>query len=680
MDMESGLKFSLQIEGLNKDAFELKAFSGREGLSELYEYTLELVSLSDAMRAEQIVDKPVCITILSDGNSQQFIHGIVQAFSVGDTGHHYTKYTLTLVPALRRLTLRHNSRIFQLKTGQEIIETLFKEMGIDDYAFSLGTPLAQREHCVQYRESDFDFISRLAAEEGMFYFTEHSENKHTLVFSDNTHTLKKAPSRLLYNPIGKGVAETTHIRDFAMHKVLSSSSVELKDYSFKNPEYSFAHQHQATELGHQHAQYEHYDYPGRYKSDDSGKPFSQYKMEELAKEAIVAHATSDIYGLCTGLKFDLDGHLDPSHNRDWLIVSMTQSGQQNLQHGPQNQEGQTLYSNTLKVIPGHRPWRASTNSKPRVDGPQIAKVVGPQGEEIFCDEHGRVKVHFPWDRDSKQDEFSSCWVRVSQGWAGAGYGMIAVPRIGHEVIISFLEGDPDQPIITGRTYHAANQSAYILPNHKTRTIIKTQTHKGEGFNELRLEDEAGQEQIYLHGQKDLDIVINQTRREWVGLDQHHKVGRHLLQMVTENTHSLVGKNITQECGQDQHIKIGRNLTQKVLGAINSFVGGGVVSKIDGAASHLIAASQETQIGANQRTQVNNESYLQASDIILEASQALTIKGPGGFIKIDSGGITIQGNVVKINEGGSPGKGTAPKPAEPQAPDQPVAPDAPDRRG
>jgi type VI secretion system secreted protein VgrG len=310
----------------------------------------------------------------------------------------------------------------------------------------------------------------------------------------------------------------------------------------------------------------------------------------------------------------------------------------------------------------------------------IGEVVGPKGEEIFCDEHGRVKVHFPWDRESKQDEHSSCWIRVSQGWAGAQYGFMAVPRIGHEVIVSFLNGDPDQPIITGRTYHATNVPPYLLPNHKTRTVIKTQTHQGEGSNEIRFEDQASIEQIYIHAQKDQDIVTENIHREFVGVDSHRQVGRNTYQSVTENSHRMVGKNVVEEFGQDHHQKIGRNLVQRILGKLSRFISGGMITKVEGGIVTQATASEEKEIGANQRTKVSNESYLTAKDIVLEAGNELTIKGPGGFVKIDGGGITISGTKVKINEGGSPGKGTAPTMVQPDETDKPQQPDDPDRRG
>ncbi|MBO2674553.1 type VI secretion system tip protein VgrG, partial [Shewanella algae] len=316
---------------------------------------------------------------------------------------------------------------------------------------------------------------------------------------------------------------------------------------------------------------------------------------------------------------------------------------------------------------------------PLVTGPHMAIVVGPDNEEIFCDEFGRVKVQFPWDRYGRADEQSSCWVRVSQGWAGGQYGFMAVPRIGHEVIVSFLEGDPDQPIITGRTYHAANPTPYLLPNHKTRTLFKTQTHKGEGFNELRFEDEASREQIYLHAQKDMDSVINNIKRTEIGLDEHITIGQDQFQLVKNNRHTQVAQDDIAKTDRDHQLLVGRNFIHKIIGAMKRYIGGGLITRIDGGNQTNIAASDERIIGADLLIKVGNASSQKAKTIVLDAGQELTIKGPGGFIKLDSGGVTISGNKVKINEGGSPGTATEPKAVDPEAPAEPTKPDLADRR-
>ncbi|HHY0363300.1 TPA: type VI secretion system tip protein TssI/VgrG, partial [Vibrio cholerae] len=560
------------------------------------------------------------------------------------------------------------------------ISQILQEMGVVDFSFALKRTLSQREFCVQYRESDLAFVHRLAAEEGITYYIEQADGKHTIIFFDDNTLISKYSGLVSHNSLAGGQADTPFVSQFHIEHQSESSHLTLKDYSFKKPNYGFLQEKTGSDLSFQQSSYEYYDFPGRYKNDGAGSAFSQLRLEYLRRESSLGSGKSNHPALRAGTKFDLSENLEASANRDWVVVEVAHQGTQPQALEEDGGHGATTYSNQFTVIPANKTWRAKPQPKPQVDGPMIAKVVGPAGEEIYCDEHGRVKVHFPWDRESKQNEHSSCWIRVSQGWAGAQYGFMAVPRIGHEVIVSFLHGDPDQPIITGRTYHATNVTPYILPNHKTRTVIKTQTHQGEGSNEIRFEDQASIEQIFIHAQKDQDIITENNHRELVGVDRHLRVGRNWLQMITENVNRMVGKNVIEEFGQDHQIKIGRDVIKQILGKISQHVVGGIISKIDGSAVTQIGASEEKEIGANQRVSVANESYLKATKVVLEAGDSLTIKGPGGFVKIDGGGVTISGTKVKINEGGSPDTGTPPAMIKPQDPDKPQEPDGPDKRG
>ncbi|MGM0826564.1 MAG: type VI secretion system Vgr family protein, partial [Pseudomonadota bacterium] len=277
-------------------------------------------------------------------------------------------------------------------------------------------------------------------------------------------------------------------------------------------------------------------------------------------------------------------------------------------------------------IPGDVPWRATPNPKPRVDGPQVAFVVGPDGEEIHCDEHGRVKVQFPWDRYAESNDTASCWVRVAQGWAGGGYGSIAIPRIGHEVIVAFLEGDPDQPLVTGRTYHAVNTAPYPLPEHKTRTVLRTQSHKSEGFNELRFEDQAGEEQIWLHAQKDLELLTLNDRVEETRHDSFLQVKNDRISEVDNDDHHTVhGKRFEHTEGQ-QHLTVQGTL------------------HINAGQAWLSESGRELHIKAGHK-------------VVLEAGNELTLNAGGSFLKLDGSGVTIVGPNVKVNAGGSPGSGS-----------------------
>ncbi|MBY7894641.1 type VI secretion system tip protein VgrG [Vibrio fluvialis] len=629
------LKYQFHVEGLEDDTLVVRGFDGLETLSSEringqpchgFRYQLELASRLANLTPEMVVDKVAELTLYRNDVLVQRVNGIVRRFTQGDTGHHHTFYSLTLVPALERLSLRHNSRIFQLNTVPEILSILLQEMGINDYAFALTRDCAQREFCVQYRETDLDFLHRLAAEEGLVYSFIHEEGKHTLIFSDASDSLPKLGEPIPYNTLAGGMIESPYISALSVHTQSEVSQTALQDYSFKKPAYSFAQQAVGTEMEHQQPDYEHFDAPGRYKNDVSGKAFSQIRLDYLRRNAHTATGNSNQPLLRPGVKFDLQEHLDDTLNRDWLVVSVTSQGTQPQALEEAGGNGATTYANQFTLIPAHRTWRATPQAKPQVDGPMIATVVGPQGEEIFCDEHGRVKLHFPWDRYSNGDEHSSCWVRVSQGWAGSQYGMIAIPRIGHEVIVSFLNGDPDQPIVTGRTYHATNTAPYALPDNKTKTVLRTETHQGQGYNELSFEDQAGSEQVYLHAQKDFDGLIENDHTSVIKHDKHLTVENDRFTQIKNNQHLTVG-------GESRESVTG-NRTLMVEGSLHVKTGSVWVNE----------SGTEVHIKAGQK-------------VVIEAGSEITVKAGGSFVKVDPAGVHLSGAGVNLNSGGSPGNGS-----------------------
>ncbi|EKO3381590.1 type VI secretion system tip protein VgrG [Vibrio fluvialis] len=629
------LKYQFHVEGLEDDTLVVRGFDGLETLSSEringqlchgFRYQLELASRLANLTPEMVVDKVAELTLYRNDVLVQRVNGIVRCFTQGDTGHHHTFYSLTLVPALERLSLRHNSRIFQLNTVPEILSILLQEMGINDYAFALTRDCAQREFCVQYRETDLDFLHRLAAEEGLVYSFIHEEGKHTLIFSDASESLPKLGEPIPYNTLTGGMIESPYISALSVHTQSEVSQTALQDYSFKKPAYSFAQQAVGTEMAYQQPNYEHFDAPGRYKDDVSGKAFSQIRLDYLRRNAHTATGKSNQPLLRPGVKFDLKEHLDDTLNRDWLVVSVTSQGTQPQALEEAGGHGATTYANQFTLIPAHRTWRATPQAKPQVDGPMIATVVGPEGEEIFCDEHGRVKLHFPWDRYSNGDEHSSCWVRVSQGWAGSQYGMIAIPRIGHEVIVSFLNGDPDQPIVTGRTYHATNTAPYTLPDNKTKTVLRTETHQGQGYNELSFEDQAGSEQIYLHAQKDFDGLIENDHTRVIKHDKHLTVENDRFTQIKNNQHLIVG-------GESRESVTG-NRTLMVEGSLHVKTGSVWVNE----------SGTEVHIKAGQK-------------VVIEAGSEITVKAGGSFVKVDPAGVHLSGAGVNLNSGGSPGSGS-----------------------
>ncbi|PSV87536.1 type VI secretion system tip protein VgrG [Photobacterium angustum] len=626
MATKTGLQFTFEVDGLDADAFAVTQFSGTDSLSLPFAFTIDLASRHPAYTPQETVDNTATLKVWRDGEQQQQWHGIIRRFTQGDTGHHHTLYQVEFVPPAARLALRHNSRIFQTQTVPEIISVILQELGITDVDFVLTRDYVQREYCVQYRETDLAFIDRIAAEEGLFYSFVHDNKKNTLRFSDDTQSAARLTAPLPYNSRSGGQSGVPFVRTFARHTQIRPSSAQLKDYSFKKPAYSFLQTANAKEADYQQANYEHYDYPGRYKDDASGKPFTSFRLESLRRDANTAYGESNTHGLIAGVNFALQEHDDEQCNDEWLVVAVNHMGTQPQALEEAGGQGVTTYNNDFIVIPGHRPWRAPYTAKPRVDGPQIAMVVGPEGEEIYCDEYGRVKVQFPWDRYSNSDDNASCWIRVSQGWAGSQYGMVALPRIGHEVIVSFLEGDPDQPIITGRTYHATNKPPYPLPANKTRTVLRTETHQGDGYNELRFEDQAGKEEIYVHAQKDVNMLVENDRKDDIKHDLHLDVDNERFTHIKTHDHLTVDGESRTHVKADQTLVVDGNLHMKQGQAL------------------LVDAGNEVHLKAGSKA-------------VIEAGAEITLKAGGSFIKIDASGVSISGAAVNINAGGSAGSGS-----------------------
>lgn len=619
--------FAFKADNHPESTFHVVDFSVEEGLSTPFTIQLTLASANSQLTEDDIVDKSGVLTLYRNQLVERYFNGVVFAFARGDTGRHHTFYTMTLVPEFSRLSLRTNSRIFQGKSVMDITEELLKEMNITNYALALRHEHEPREFCVQYCESDDAFIERLLAEEGIFYYFEHDKGNHTIVFADDNSVLESIPFPCLYNTNAGGVADSSYIRRLdAITKVKPTDAV-LNDYSFKQPSSDFKKAAFANQSDYQN-QYEHYMYPGRYKDHQVGATFTKTRINYLRSDAKTIEGEGDISQLTSGYMMSIDDHLSIQINQEWLITMVKHYGTQPQSLENAGSEGLTKYHNIFYALPKQQQWKPQPEPKPHIYGPQIAKVVGPADEEIYTDEFGRVKVQFPWDRYGQSDDKSSCWIRVSQDWAGAGYGGIMIPRVGHEVIVSFLEGDPDQPIVTGRGYHATNRQPYKLPEHKTITGFRTKTHKGDGYNEFYFDDENEKQLIRIHAEKDYDLKVKNVKNERIDFDHQVSIGNdqktdvahnRIITVEGEQHYTTKGKHIELR-ESDSNIEIKGDLIEKIAGIQSSCVDGGIV---------------------------------------LESKQKITLKVGGNFVVIDSGGVYINGPVVTINSGGTPGDTVTP---------------------
>jgi type VI secretion system secreted protein VgrG len=489
------VRFTFSTPADEAIAFDVVSFELTEGVSELYRLEVELVSFADNADFATLLDQPAVLTLWQQGEAVRHVHGLISSFEQGTTGHRRTRYRAVVEPQLARAGLQSDWRIFQHRPVPQLLEELFRERLWGALTQYVTHPHQNREFCVQAGDLDLDFFWRLSAEEGLISIFEHSEGSHGVVQVDQISqfgSLQGNPVLYVANP--GGAQQQPCLRRFTYREQVRTSTQVQRDYSFTHPRYNHEHAMFPQDMGSQRHDYARYDYPGRYKHDNAGKPFTQTKADALFGDARVAEVEGDDARLQPGIAFQLTGHARDDMNILWRPMHIKHKGRQFTALEEEAAEAQvgTTYAFTATLIPAQVEWHAPARPKPMIEGPQMAKVVGPPGEEIYCDEHGRVRVQFPWDRLGQDDDKSSCWVRVTQAWAGATWGHMAIPRIGQEVVVSFLNGDPDQPMITGRSYHVVNRPPYRLPDFKAVSPIRSKEHHGKRHNELRLDDTTGQ--------------------------------------------------------------------------------------------------------------------------------------------------------------------------------------------
>ncbi|WP_109079384.1 type VI secretion system tip protein TssI/VgrG [Aggregatibacter kilianii] len=599
----SGLQFTLEAGNLPPATFSVISFHFSSHYNELDALDVAVSSADSAINPAQVLDNHAVLSIWQDGVLQQTFSGMVSDFEQGDSGFRLTHYNLTIRPDLWRAGLRRNSRIFQQKDIESILSTLFAENKVMDYAFILRHPHSEREFCVQYRETDYEFLQRLTAEEGIFYYFEHRDGQHRLILTDDVATLVQSVS-LPYNLNKNAQLQEKCITSFRRREQLRPSRVQLKDYTFKKPNWAAS-----FESG---TGYEHYDFPGRFK-DGRGKQYTQYRLDGLRQDAHLGEGISNSPNLQVGKLFTLEGHPKASLNTLWQPVSVRYEGQQ-----PQSSEleaggNPTTLTANFEFIPSDQTWRPSQRTKPRIEGPQMAIVTGPKGEEIYTDNFGRIRLQFLWDREGKFDDHSSCWVRVTQPWAGKGWGMMAIPRVGHEVVVNFLDGDPDQPIVTGRAYHANNMSPAGLPANKTQMHIMSQTYKGGGYNGVMMEDSPGAQRLDFQAQKDMttDVINNKSmlvineHAESVTKNQDITVRGNRDKHVLEAELVSLSQNSINQVGINQSLTAEKTLIVSSQGGGIALVAGGASISLDKEGSVMIAGSGTVTINGQESVYINN---------------------------------------------------------------------------
>ncbi len=648
---------------LGEDALFLKSLKGTETLSKPFQFDLDMVSEIHDLDFTAVVDQPVTVGLQLAGGGERFINGICTRFGHGGLDEELVRYHAELRPWFWKLTLASDCRIFQNLSTPDIIETLFGELGFSDYKLSLQGSYIKREYCVQYMETAFDFVSRLMEDDGVFYFFEHEDGKHTMVLADDLSAHQPCPVKDLidYRPSPNPVARYGSIPICAFQQQVVTGSHAYKDYNFEKP----ADPLLATAQG-EGAPLERYEYPGGYVEPSVGDIRAKLRIEEWETPGKVLAGPSYAPTFCAGYKFTLQNHPRPDMNAAYVLHSVT------------HQATPDRYSNHFTAFPEDvlfRPPRITP--KARIFGAQTAVVVGKAGEEIWTDQYGRVKVQFHWDRLGKMDEESSCWIRVSQGWAGKQWGRFFLPRIGQEVVVSHLDGDPDRPLVTGAVYNAVQTTPYPLPAEQTKSTIKSDSSKGGGgFNELRFEDKKDSEEVFFHAQKDMLVKVLNNRDKFVLNDETITVTQNRTATIEEGNESLtvskgdrtieiatgketysvkatrdvtVGDNETHINEADFTQEVAGNYTLKVTGDIAIEAGGSITFKagtsVDGEAGTDFTLKAGANYTAEAGVNMTNKASVNMNN---EAGVALTNKGSASQT-VDGGAmLTCKAGIVKIN--------------------------------
>jgi type VI secretion system secreted protein VgrG len=621
---------------LGEDELVLRRLCAVEHVSRSFTFDLELLSENIAIKHEQLLGQRMTVRYELPGGGTRYFDGLVGQFScLGGEGR-YARYRARVDSWLWYLTRSSDCRIFQNKAVPQIVKEVFGKYPIAEFQDRLTAAYRVWDYCVQYRETDYDFVNRLLEQEGIYYFFTHAKGKHTLVLADRD----SVPERIsgydrvpFYPPEDGGIRERDHISNWSVLQEVRSGSCVLRDFDFEKPRANLESRRQGARQ-HALADLELYDYPGTYLTSDEGEVCSRTRLEEAQADQEIAQGSGDVAGLIPGCAFTLTQYPRPDQNRESRVISTTFVLTSDEYESRDTIGAGFSHQCSFTAIDSRRPYRPPRlTPKPTVLGPQTAIVTGPAGEEIWTDRYGRVKVQFHWDREGKRDENSSCWVRVSHPWAGKGWGAIAIPRIGQEVIVEFLEGDPDRPIITGRVYNAEAMPPYGLPAAGVISGIKSDSTKGGGgYNEYVMDDTKGNELIREHAQFNKDITVQNNRTATIKSGDDRltvETGTRSVNVKGNSSHTVQAghRNITVT-GGDYRVEV-TNAKVKIIGNTGVDIEGTSTSGV------YIHGSPKIKLECG------------ASTIEIDAEK-IAMKSGSGQLILNAAGATLIGAIVKIN--------------------------------
>jgi type VI secretion system secreted protein VgrG len=663
---------------LGKDTLLIETLDGAEGISRLFEFHAQLLATTDtAIDPKALIGSKVSVAVaLNDAPGSRWVSGIVAAFEQSSGDVEFDVYHARIVPSLWQLTLNMNCRVFQNMTVMDIVKKVIGEYGLslsDQTSASYKT----LDYCTQYDESDFHFISRILEQSGVFYWFEHTEQDNKVIFGDGRTAYADCPlsSSVVYEPDGSGEegAYGSGVSEFSATAAMVSGKHSTRDYDYRTyAPHDVPAKASASPYGKNG--YENFVYPageeGYVKEADKELSTPDFAALFLDSEAVasdavseVFHGTSNARSFCCGFTYTMDKHPRSAWNRKYLLTEVGHQVTQVPSYKADGMASGSGYSNRFSAISSDLVFKpALTVRRPKIYGPQTAIVVAPSGEEMFIDKLGRVCVQFFWDRERKPNTIDNTWVRVAQPWAGSGWGTFFWPRLKDEVVVQFLNGDPDNPVVTGSVYNGVNVPKYKLPDMSTRSGLVTRSSKGgsaQNANELRFEDKTGSEQIFLNAEKDMDHRTENDNRRFVGGKDSLIVKGAQYEEVDTDRHANIKGNTVDKVGGNSDINITSNLNEKVGSNYSLQVG----------------QNHGEKVGQNYSMDAGMEVYIKAGQtVVIESGMNLCLKGAGGFITIGPSGIAISGTMVMINSGGAAVPGS---PATLQSPGDPTAPDEAD---
>ncbi len=686
--------------------FLLETFHGKETLGTPYRYDLTLLSDDPNIPVDKVLGQSLTVHLKLDSGDTRFFNGIVTYFGKLGLSMHHTRYVAVLNPKLTLFNHASDCRIFFEENAPALASDVLSLRGFTDVeSGALKGDYPTREYCVQYRETDFNFIQRLFEEEGIYYFFKHENDKHTLVLADSTTAHAKQPGyeSVLYLPKErKQVREEEHFWSLSVAGSLYAGKFTVvRGYDYSKPRPSATLVEEKTSVAPQPgSEFEVYDYPGGLSEKSAAEAEAAVRVEGDHVTNTLIEVEGNTMGLGVGNLVTLKKALssgdesnpfwsEDDFKNEYLITSATYTISINQYETGDVAPADEPFKATYTLLDSRSPFRPRrSTTKPRIEGPQTALVVGPAGDEIYTDKFGRVKVQFDWDRLGKHDEKASCWVRVAQVWAGKQWGAMHIPRIGHEVMVEFLDGDPDRPIITGRVYNADNMPPYALPGNKTQSGIKSRSSKGgsgSNFNELRFEDLKGQEEIHVQAEKDLSTLVKNDETRVVGHDRAKEVQNDETSTIRGNRTEEVGKDETitihggrsetvdkdesitisggrtESVSKDESITItgarsgsvGKNESISISGARSESVGKGETISITGARQVDVGKADQLNVGAGRKQTITGDDLVTVSKkILFDGGDEIMLKSGDASITLKKDGtIILKGKDVSITASG-----------------------------